>query len=65
MLEYCAGCGRPMQEAHHPMTIRDDGVRISLGAIRRCRSCDRDSWLFRSHMLSTAKARLQAAKTVL
>jgi hypothetical protein len=65
MLEFCSACGRPMQEAHHATTVRDDGVRVSLGAVRRCRSCHPDSWLFRSHMPSVAKARLLAAKTVL
>jgi hypothetical protein len=65
MLEFCRDCGRPTQEAHHAMTIRSDGVRLSLGAVRRCRSCAGDSWLFRSHMPSTVKARRLAAKTVL
>lgn len=65
MLEYCSGCGRPVQEAHHAMTVRSDGVRLYLGAVRRCRSCAGDSWLFRTHMPAGAKARLQAAKTVL
>jgi hypothetical protein len=65
MLEYCRTCGRPMQEAHHAMNIRGDGVRLPVGVVRRCRSCAGDSWLFRSHMPSVAKARLLAAKTVL
>ena len=65
MLEYCRGCGRPMQEAHHAVTVRSDGVGVSLGAVRKCRSCAGDSWLFQSHMPSVARARRQAAKTVL
>ena len=65
MLEYCRDCGRPMQEAHHAVTVRSDGVRLTLGAVRRCRSCAADSWLFRSHMPSVQRARRQAAKTVL
>ncbi|NUR69243.1 MAG: hypothetical protein HOU81_00225 [Hamadaea sp.] len=65
MLEYCQRCGRPMQEAHHVATVRADGVRLSLGAVRACRSCDTESWLFRSHMPAVAKARRAAAKTVL
>lgn len=64
-LEYCAACGRPMQEAHHAMNVHSDGVRVSLGAVRRCRSCAPDSWLFQSHMPSVLRARLKAAKTVL
>ncbi|MEV0272381.1 hypothetical protein AB0H43_26695 [Hamadaea sp. NPDC050747] len=65
MLEYCQRCGRPMQEAHHVATVRADGVRLSLGAVRSCRTCDSDSWLFRSHMPATHEARRQADKTVL
>jgi hypothetical protein len=65
MLEYCRDCGRPMQEAHHAVTVRSDGVRLTLGAVRRCRGCAADSWLFRSHMPSVERARRQAAKTVL
>jgi len=65
MLEYCSGCGRPVQEAHHAMTVRSDGERVYLGAVRKCRSCAGDSWLFRSRMPSVAKARLLAEKVVL
>jgi hypothetical protein len=65
MLEYCPGCGRPAQEAHHAMMVRSDGSRINVGAVRKCRSCAGDSWLFQSRMPSVAKARLQSAKVVL
>jgi hypothetical protein len=65
VLETCRECGRPMQEAHHAMSISDTGRRVSLGAVRRCRSCAGDSWLFRCHMPAVRKARAQAAKTVL
>jgi hypothetical protein len=47
------------------MTVRSDGVRLSVGAVRKCRSCAGDSWLFRSRMPAVEKARRQAAKTVL
>lgn len=65
VLEDCAGCGRPMQEAHHAMNVRSDGQRVHLGVVRKCRSCAGDSWLFLSRMPSVVKARREAAKVVL
>jgi hypothetical protein len=65
MLEYCRVCGRPAQEAHHAIMVRSDGARVYLGAVRKCRSCAGDSWLFHSRMPSVVKARREAAKIVL
>jgi hypothetical protein len=64
-LTRCRRCGRPLVEVHRIVSVAGDGLRTTVGAVRRCRKCQADSWLFHSRMPSVERARNVARKIVL
>ncbi|MEN3307590.1 MAG: hypothetical protein V7603_3792 [Micromonosporaceae bacterium] len=64
-LDRCRRCGHRLAERHTMTSIREDGVRIVVGAVRTCRRCQADSWMFYSRMPSVTRARKVAGRVVL
>lgn len=60
----CARCGEPLIERHEIEYVRGEDSRVPVGAVRHCRRCQSDSWLFRSAMPTIARARDAARKIV-
>lgn len=60
----CRRCGAAMAE-RHLIARMADGVRSPVGSVRVCRNCQAESWLFRSHMPATRRARQWGRKVVL
>lgn len=61
----CPRCDRPLAELHRIVDAREDGAAEAVGAVIGCRGCAGDSWLFRSRMPQTFRARAASRKTVL
>lgn len=61
----CRRCGRPLVEKHEITCVEEEGVRVPVGSVRTCRSCQADSWLLRSRMPTVTRARAVARKVVL
>jgi hypothetical protein len=64
-LERCGRCGGSFLEVHRALRVREDGAPAVIGEVRMCRGCQRESWMFHSHMPTTAKRRLTSRKVVL
>ena len=64
-LDRCRRCGRRLVERHQLIRVGPNGRRVIVGAIRGCRHCESSSWMFRSHMPSTIRARRRDRKAVL
>jgi hypothetical protein len=64
-LTVCLRCGRTMAELHRVARVREDASRLVLGSLLVCRACQRDSWMFRSRMPTTARAHRRDSKVVL
>lgn len=64
-LERCGQCGGSFLEVHRALRVREDGVPAVIGEVRMCRGCQRESWMFHSHMPTAAKMRTTARKVVL
>jgi hypothetical protein len=64
-MHVCEYCGRPFAETDRVQAVRESGGRVVVGAVRMCRSCQSDSWMFRSHMPSVGRARQRSRKIVL
>jgi hypothetical protein len=60
----CRRCGAAVAE-RHLIARMADGVRSTVGSVRMCRNCQAESWLFRSHMPATRRARRWGRKVVL
>jgi len=61
----CRRCGRPLVEKHEIACVEEEGVRVPVGVVRTCRSCQSESWLLRSRMPAVNRARVAARKVVL
>jgi hypothetical protein len=61
----CPTCGYQMMEQHRLLMRSAEGVEVAIGQLRRCRRCDKESWLFTSHMPAIIAARRRDAKVVL
>jgi hypothetical protein len=61
----CRICGHRLLEQHRLMMRSADGSEYSVGHVRKCRNCHKESWLFTSHMPATLAARRRDAKVVL
>jgi hypothetical protein len=61
----CRRCGGELAELHRIMTIGADGRGETVGAVRMCRRCSADSWLFLSRMPATRRARRVGRRVVL
>jgi hypothetical protein len=64
-LDRCRRCGHRLVERHMMTCVGEDGVRVVVGTVRTCRSCQADSWMFYSRMPSVIRARRVARKVVL
>jgi hypothetical protein len=64
-LERCRRCDGVLVETHRPTTVDHNGVRATIGAVRMCRKCQADAWLFSSRMPTTNRARRRSRKVVL
>lgn len=53
----CRRCGDLLKERQRLVFVEHDGSRSSIGAVRMCRACDADGWMFQSHMPSVVAAR--------
>jgi hypothetical protein len=60
----CRRCGAAMAERHLVGRL-SNGVRTTVGAVRMCRNCQSEAWLFHSHMPATRRARAWGRKVVL
>jgi hypothetical protein len=63
-LQRCRRCGAVV-ESHRVSYVHEDGARRVIGTLHVCRRCQADSWLFRSRMPATARARGWGRKVVL
>jgi hypothetical protein len=64
-LHQCQYCGQRFAELHRMIYVRRNGSEVLVGALRACRRCQADSWLFRSRMPSVERARARHRKVVL
>jgi hypothetical protein len=64
-LQLCRVCGHRLLEVHEIRTVAEGGARVAVGAVRMCRHCRADSWMFYSRMPTTEQARVTARKVVL
>jgi hypothetical protein len=64
-LHRCRYCGRRIAEVHRIVYVRRTGDQVVVGALRACRRCQGDSWLFRSRMPGAVRARALRRKVVL
>ncbi len=62
--EVCRRCGAAVAERHLVGRVRD-GVRVTVGAVRMCRNCQAEAWLFHSHMPAARRARVRSRRVVL
>src|SRR4051812_10085408 len=46
----CPRCGYRLLEEHRLVLYRENGASVTVGRVRMCRRCHRESWLFTSHM---------------
>ena len=60
----CPACGQPLVEQYEIEYIHGEHTRVPVGAVRTCRGCHADSWLQRSRMPTTSRARDAARKNV-
>ncbi len=61
----CRRCGHRLLEEHRLVLRREDGASLTLGWVRMCRKCQKEAWLFTSHMPSHLAGRARDAKAVL
>jgi hypothetical protein len=61
----CRACGNRLLEEHRLLLRRADGDVITVGRVRMCRRCQKEAWLFTSHMPSVLAGRRRDAKAVL
>jgi ribosomal protein L37E len=64
-VQRCRRCGQRLVHVHRIETIHEDGTRRVVGAVRMCRRCKANSWLFFSRMPTVTRARAVARKVVL
>jgi hypothetical protein len=61
----CRRCGHRLLEEHRLVLHREDGARVSVGRVRMCRRCQKEAWLFTSHMPHAVAGRVRDNKAVL
>src|SRR5207249_3701247 len=64
-LDHCWSCGYPLEERQELTCVGEEGERVVVGAVRTCRRCQSDSWIFRSRMPAVNRARKVARRVVL
>jgi hypothetical protein len=60
----CPRCGNPTEETHTITRTDTSGTRSEAGAVRACRTCDVEHWLFYTHGPHADEWRRLQAKTV-
>ena len=60
----CPDCGQPLVDTHELTHVRDDSTPVSVGSASTCQHCQPDSWLLRSAMPTTSRARDAARRNV-
>jgi hypothetical protein len=63
--DQCQRCGQELVDAYQLGYAQGDEVRVPIGTVRICRSCQADSWSFRSRMPAVNRARERDRKVVL
>jgi hypothetical protein len=61
----CGSCGHRLLEEHRLVLRHSEGPHRTLGLVRMCRRCQKEAWLFISHMPSARVGRRRDAKAVL
>jgi hypothetical protein len=64
-LFYCDRCGHRLLEEHRLVVHWADKGDRTIGLMRMCRRCEKDAWLFVSHMPSVLAGRRKDRKAVL
>ena len=64
-LLHCGRCGHRLLEEHRLIFRRPEAGSRTLGLVRLCRRCEKDAWLFVSHMPSARRGRRRDRKAVL
>lgn len=60
----CPRCGNLTEETHTISRTDKSGTRSEAGAVRACRTCDAEHWLFYTHGPHADEWRRLQAKTV-
>ena len=61
----CRTCGHRLLEEHRLLVRTADGGELTVGWVRMCRRCQKEAWLFTSHMPSVLSGRKRDTKVVL
>jgi hypothetical protein len=64
-LFWCDRCGHRLLEEHRLIAYRENGDHRTIGLVRLCRRCEKEAWLFISHMPKAEAGRARDAKAVL
>jgi uncharacterized protein with PIN domain len=64
-VQRCRRCGYRLVQVHRIKTVHEDGTRRVVGAVRMCRRCKANSWMFFSRMPTVERARERARRVVL
>ena len=64
-LLHCGRCGHRLLEEHRLILRRAEVGNRTLGLVRMCRRCEKDAWLFVSHMPAARRGRRRDRKAVL
>ncbi len=64
-LFHCSRCGHRLLEEHRLVVHRAGVGNRTLGLVRMCRRCQKDAWLFVSHMPSVLAGRRKDRRAVL
>jgi hypothetical protein len=64
-LLFCYRCGHRLLEEHRLVLCREGGGDRTIGLVRMCRRCEKEAWLFVSHMPAAQSGRHRDAKAVL
>jgi hypothetical protein len=64
-LLHCRTCGHRLLEEHKLVVRTEQGVHRTVGRVLKCRKCDKEAWLFTSHMPSVIAGKARDAKAVL
>ena len=61
----CRSCGHWLLEQHKLLVRTERGTQRTVGQVLKCRNCDKEAWLFTSHMPSVIAGRARDARSVL
>ena len=64
-LFFCDRCGHRLLEEHRLVLRPAEGTERTIGLVRMCRRCEKEAWLFVSHMPAVLAGRRRDARSVL